>query len=108
MLNNMDWLAPLNYIEFLRDIGRHFSVNRMLAAESVKQRLETGLSFIEFNYQLLQAYDFLHLYSHHHCLLQMGGIGSMGEYCGRDRTDTKGEGRQGLWIDLSPDRHQFR
>lgn len=78
LLNNVDWLAPLNYIEFLRDIGRHFSVNRMLTAESVRQRLETGLSFIEFNYQLLQAYDFLHLYSHHHCLLQMGGSDQWG------------------------------
>ena len=78
LLNNMDWLAPLNYIEFLRDIGRHFSVNRMLAAESVKQRLETGLSFIEFNYQLLQAFDFLHLYSQHDCLLQMGGADQWG------------------------------
>ncbi len=78
LLNNVDWLAPLNYIEFLRDIGRHFSVNRMLTAESVKQRLETGLSFIEFNYQLLQAYDFLHLYSHQDCLLQMGGSDQWG------------------------------
>jgi tyrosyl-tRNA synthetase len=78
LLNNVDWLAPLNYIEFLRDIGRHFSVNRMLAAESVKQRLESGLSFIEFNYQLLQAYDFLHLFSHHGCLLQMGGADQWG------------------------------
>jgi tyrosyl-tRNA synthetase len=78
LLNNMDWLVPLNYIEFLRDIGRHFSVNRMLTAESVKQRLETGLSFIEFNYQLLQAYDFLHLFSHHDCLLQMGGADQWG------------------------------
>jgi tyrosyl-tRNA synthetase len=78
LLNNMDWLVPLNYIEFLRDIGRHFSVNRMLTAESVKQRLETGLSFIEFNYQLLQAYDFFHLYSHHTCLLQMGGSDQWG------------------------------
>ncbi len=78
LLNNMDWLAPLNYIEFLRDIGRHFSVNRMLTAESVKQRLETGLSFIEFNYQLLQAYDFLHLYTHQHCLFQMGGSDQWG------------------------------
>jgi tyrosyl-tRNA synthetase len=78
LLNNMDWLVPLNYIEFLRDIGRHFSVNRMLTAESVKQRLETGLSFIEFNYQLLQAYDFLELYSRHHCLLQMGGSDQWG------------------------------
>jgi tyrosyl-tRNA synthetase len=78
LLNNMDWLAPLNYIEFLRDIGRHFSINRMLSAESVKQRLETGLSFIEFNYQLLQAYDFLHLYSNEGCLLQMGGSDQWG------------------------------
>lgn len=78
LVNNIDWLAPLNYIEFLRDIGRHFSVNRMLAAESVKQRLETGLSFIEFNYQLLQAYDFLHLYSTEGCLLQMGGSDQWG------------------------------
>jgi tyrosyl-tRNA synthetase len=78
LVNNMDWLAPLNYIEFLRDIGRHFSINRMLTAESVKQRLETGLSFIEFNYQLLQAYDFLHLYSHQDCLLQMGGSDQWG------------------------------
>ncbi len=73
LLNNADWLTKLNYIEFLRDIGVHFSVNRMLASESVKIRLETGLSFIEFNYQLLQAYDFWHLFRHHDCLIQMGG-----------------------------------
>ena len=73
LLNNAEWLLPLNYITFLRDIGRHFSVNRMLAAESYKIRLEAGLSFIEFNYQLLQAYDFLHLYQEHGCILQMGG-----------------------------------
>ncbi|MBI5585958.1 MAG: tyrosine--tRNA ligase [Deltaproteobacteria bacterium] len=78
LLNNLDWLKPLNYIEFLRDIGRHFSINRMLAAEAVKQRLETGLSFIEFNYQLLQAYDFLQLYEHQGCLLQMGGSDQWG------------------------------
>jgi tyrosyl-tRNA synthetase len=75
MVNNADWLAPLNYIEFLRDVGRHFSVNRMLAAESVKLRLdqEQGLSFIEFNYALLQAYDFMHLAKTMGCRLQMGG-----------------------------------
>jgi tyrosyl-tRNA synthetase len=73
MLNNADWLAPLNYINFLRDIGRHFSVNRMLAAESYRQRMETGLSFLEFNYMLLQAYDFWYLFKNHTCLLQMGG-----------------------------------
>lgn len=73
LLNNADWLVGLQYIEFLRDIGRHFSVNRMLAAESYKQRLETGLNFIEFNYMLLQAYDFYYLAKHHDCYLQMGG-----------------------------------
>jgi tyrosyl-tRNA synthetase len=73
MLNNADWLLPLNYIAFLRDIGRHFSVNRMLAAESYRQRLERGLNFIEFNYQILQAYDFLYLYQQHGCTLQIGG-----------------------------------
>jgi len=73
LLNNADWLTDLNYIEFLRDIGRHFSVNRMLAAESYKMRLETGLSFIEFNYMLLQSYDFYHLSTHYNCLVQMGG-----------------------------------
>ncbi|GMO26723.1 MAG: tyrosine--tRNA ligase [Termitinemataceae bacterium] len=71
--NNKDWLANLNYIDFLREIGSHFSVNRMLSFESYKRRMETGLSFIEFNYQLLQSYDFLELYRRHGCLLQIGG-----------------------------------
>jgi len=73
LLDNADWLAELNYIEFLRDIGRHFSVNRMLSFETYKMRLDSGLSFIEFNYQILQAYDFLVLYQRHGCRLQMGG-----------------------------------
>ena len=73
MINNADWLLDLKYVDFLRDIGRYFSINRMLAAESYRSRLETGLSFIEFNYMLLQAYDFLHLYQKYHCQLQMGG-----------------------------------
>ncbi len=73
MIDNADWLAKLNYIEFLRDIGKHFSVNRMLGFEAYKQRLEKGLSFIEFNYQLLQSYDFLILYREKGCTLQMGG-----------------------------------
>jgi len=73
IIDNATWLLDLNYIEFLRDIGRHFSVNRMLSAESYKIRLETGLSFLEFNYQLLQAYDFLMLFRSNNCLLQMGG-----------------------------------
>ena len=71
--NNADWLRSLNYIEFLRNIGRHFSVNRMLSFETYKARLETGLSFLEFNYQPLQAYDFLELYRRHGCILQLGG-----------------------------------
>jgi tyrosyl-tRNA synthetase len=72
-VNNKDWLADLNYIDFLRDIGRHFSVNRMLSFEAYKMRMETGLSFIEFNYQLLQSYDFLELYRRYGCRLQIGG-----------------------------------
>ncbi|MDR0502247.1 MAG: tyrosine--tRNA ligase [Treponema sp.] len=71
--NNKDWLASLNYIDFLREIGSHFSVNRMLSFEAYKTRLETGLSFIEFNYQLLQSYDFLELYRRYGCRLQIGG-----------------------------------
>ncbi len=75
LLNNADWLTRLEYIPFLRDIGRHFSVNRMIKAESYKMRLdsEEGLSFIEFNYMVLQAYDFLELFRRHDCRLQMGG-----------------------------------
>ena len=78
MVNNADWLTKLNYIDFLRDIGRHFSVNRMLTAESYKMRMETGLSFIEFNYMLLQAYDFWHLFKRYDCRLQMGGSDQWG------------------------------
>ena len=72
-VNNKDWLANLNYIDFLREIGSHFSVNRMLSFEAYKARMETGLSFIEFNYQLLQSFDFLELYRRHGCRLQIGG-----------------------------------
>jgi tyrosyl-tRNA synthetase len=71
--NNKDWLADLNYIDFLREIGSHFSVNRMLSFEAYKLRMETGLSFIEFNYQLLQSYDFLELYRRYGNRLQIGG-----------------------------------
>ncbi|MCF8027684.1 MAG: tyrosine--tRNA ligase [Desulfobacteraceae bacterium] len=80
LLNNADWLVDLRYIEFLRDIGRHFSVNRMIKAESYRVRLESeeGLNFIEFNYMLLQAYDFLKLYDSHVCRLQMGGSDQWG------------------------------
>jgi tyrosyl-tRNA synthetase len=73
MVNNGDWLLDLNYVSFLRDIGVHFSVNRMLSAECFKSRLEKGLSFIEFNYMLMQSYDFLKLYQDLGCKLQLGG-----------------------------------
>ncbi len=73
MVDNYEWLGSLNYIDFLRDIGRHFSVNKMLTYETYKRRMETGLSFLEFNYQLLQAYDFYVLYKKYNCRLQMGG-----------------------------------
>jgi tyrosyl-tRNA synthetase len=72
-VNNKDWLADLNYIDFLREIGSHFSVNHMLSFEAYRMRLETGLSFIEFNYQLLQSYDFLELYRRFGCRFQIGG-----------------------------------
>ena len=73
MVNNADWLDNLNYIDFLRDIGVHFSVNRMLTAECFKKRLEKGLSFLEFNYMLMQGYDFLHLFQNYGVKLECGG-----------------------------------
>ncbi len=73
IVNNADWLRNLQYMDFIRDIGALFSVNRMLAAECYKQRLERGLTFLEFNYMLMQSYDFLQLFKHYGCRLQMGG-----------------------------------
>ncbi|AKN32795.1 tyrosyl-tRNA synthetase [Clostridium carboxidivorans P7] len=73
MANNADWLLNLNYVDFLREVGVHFSVNRMLTAECFKQRLEKGLSFLEFNYMLMQGYDFLELNRRYGCVLQLGG-----------------------------------
>lgn len=73
MANNADWLTRLNYLQFIREIGAHFSVNRMITAECYRQRLERGLTFLEFNYMVMQAYDFLELYRRHNCVLQMGG-----------------------------------
>ena len=80
LVNNADWLTRIEYIPFLRDYGRHFSVNRMIKAESYRMRLESeeGLSFIEFNYMLLQAYDFLELFRRHQCRIQMGGSDQWG------------------------------
>ena len=78
MVNNADWLCSLGLIEFLRDIGKHFTVSLMLQKESVKRRLEAGISFTEFTYMLLQGYDFLHLYRTHGCELQLGGSDQWG------------------------------
>jgi len=95
MVNNAEWLEGLNYIGFLRDIGRHFSVNRMLSFESVKSRLdrEQSLSFLEFNYMILQAYDFLELHRRYGCMLQMGGSDQWGNIVnGVDLTRRVSEG----------------
>ncbi len=73
MVNNADWLLGLNYVELLREVGACFSVNRMLTAECYKQRMEKGLSFLEFNYMIMQSYDFYHLYKHYGCNMQFGG-----------------------------------
>ncbi|MGQ9509871.1 MAG: tyrosine--tRNA ligase [Thermodesulfobacteriota bacterium] len=98
LLNNADWLTKLNYIEFLRDIGVHFSVNRMLATESIKIRLKTGLSFIEFNYQLLQAYDFWYLFKHYQCVIQMGGSDQWGNIVAGIDLIRRLEGKQAYGI----------
>ncbi|MDG1722999.1 MAG: tyrosine--tRNA ligase [Flavobacteriaceae bacterium] len=82
MVNNLDWMASFKLIDFARDIGKHLTVNYMMAKDSVKKRLgaeaKEGMSFTEFTYQLIQGYDFLHLYEHHNCLLQMGGSDQWG------------------------------
>lgn len=98
LLNNADWLTKLNYIDFLREIGVHFSVNRMLATESIKIRLESGLSFIEFNYQLLQAYDFWYLFKHYQCLIQMGGSDQWGNIVAGIDLIRRLEGKQAYGI----------
>ena len=92
-VNNKDWLADLNYIDFLRDIGSHFSVNKMLSFEAYKKRMETGLSFLEFNYQLLQSYDFLMLNQNYNIELQIGGDDQWGNMvAGSDLIRRKGCG----------------
>ena len=73
MLHNADWLAPLNYIDLLREVGACFSVNNMLRAECYKQRMEKGLSFLEFNYMIMQSYDFYYMFQHYGCNMQFGG-----------------------------------
>jgi tyrosyl-tRNA synthetase len=80
--NNADWLENINYINFLRDYGKHFTINKMLSFDSVKLRLdrEQSLSFVEFNYMILQAYDYLELHNRHNCKLQIGGSDQWGKY----------------------------
>jgi tyrosyl-tRNA synthetase len=78
VVNNLDWTSPLSAIEFLRDIGKHFSVNQMLSKDSVANRLEGGISYTEFSYQVLQAFDFLELYRRNKCTLQLGGSDQWG------------------------------
>ncbi len=94
MVMNGDWLLKQNYMEFLRDVGVHFSVNRMLSAECFKTRLERGLSFIEFNYMLLQSYDFLHLYRTQNCVLQLGGNDQWANIIGGVELIRRAEGKQ--------------
>lgn len=78
LVNNYDWMKEFSFIGFIRDVGKHISVNYMMSKDSVKKRLETGISFTEFSYQLLQGYDFLHLYREKNCVLQMGGSDQWG------------------------------
>ncbi|MEX0968631.1 MAG: tyrosine--tRNA ligase [Bacteroidia bacterium] len=78
LVNNYDWMSGFGFLDFLRDVGKHLSVNYMMAKDSVKKRLETGISFTEFSYQLVQAYDFLHLFRTQNCSLQMGGSDQWG------------------------------
>lgn len=78
LVNNFDWFKTMSFLDFIRDTGKHISVNYMMAKDSVKKRLETGISFTEFTYQLVQGYDFLHLYKHNNCRIQMGGSDQWG------------------------------
>jgi tyrosyl-tRNA synthetase len=93
LVNNLDWTGPMSVVEFLRDVGKHFPVNRMLAREVVKARLETGISFTEFSYQLLQAHDYYELHKRHGCALQFGGSDQWGNItAGVDYVRRRGAG----------------
>ena len=94
MVNNADWLMNLNYIEFLREVGVHFSVNRMLAAECYKQRLERGLSFFEMNYMVMQSYDFLELNRKYDCCLELGGDDQWSNIIGGVELIRRAEGKE--------------
>lgn len=94
MVDNADWLGNLNYIDFIREIGVHFSVNRMLAAECYKQRLETGLSFFEMNYMIMQSYDFLHLRREYGCVMQLGGDDQWSNIIGGVELSRRADGKE--------------
>lgn len=94
MVNNADWLLKQNYVEFLREVGVHFSVNRMLTAECFKTRLEKGLSFLEFNYMLMQGYDFYKLYKEHDCIMEFGGDDQWSNIIGGIELIRRKEGKQ--------------
>jgi len=94
MVNNADWLLNLNYVDFLREIGAHFSVNRMLAAECYKQRMETGLSFFELNYMIMQSYDFLVLGRDYNCVMQLGGDDQWSNIIGGVELNRRADGRE--------------
>jgi tyrosyl-tRNA synthetase len=93
LVNNYDWFKDFSFLDFIRDVGKHISVNYMMAKDSVKSRLETGMSFTEFSYQLVQGYDFYHLWKSHNCLLQMGGSDQWGNIVtGTELIRRKGQG----------------
>lgn len=101
VLNNADWILPLNYMKVLRDLGPHFSINRMLSAECYKQRLEHGLTFLELNYMIMQAYDFLELNRKHDCVLQLGGDDQWSNVLAGVDLIRKKERRQALGLTLT-------
>ena len=97
IVNNADWLGAIDLLTFLRDVGKHFTVNYMLQKESVSRRIESadGISYTEFSYLILQAYDFLQLFDRRHCTLQMGGTRSVGQHHGGHRADSQGARQEG-------------
>ncbi|KAJ0390562.1 hypothetical protein P43SY_012142 [Pythium insidiosum] len=103
VLNNADWHSRMSAVDWMRDIGRHFRVNTMLTRESVKKRLDTeqGISFLEFSYQLFQAYDFLHLHRHHHCVAQLGGSDQWGNIVSGTELIRKSIGKDAFGVTLS-------
>jgi tyrosyl-tRNA synthetase len=107
MVNNYDWTASLSTIDFLRDVGKHFPVNRMLARDVVKSRLEAGISYTEFSYVLLQSMDFLNLYRDHGVILQFGGSDQWGNLTGGVELIRRSDGGQGARV-RDPTGHQVR